>query len=115
MSTFFGKTLEAGSLGASGCALRAATDDDDPDSSCPTCLEAYDAAGGNPRAWTSCGHHFHVQCIYAWFERGKETCPVCEARIDVEDVDVELEQSGVGAAGAGAGGGGGGGGAGAGD
>jgi hypothetical protein len=108
MATFFGKTLGADSLGASG-ALRAATDNDDPDTCCPTCLEPY--TPGDPRAFTDCGHHFHVQCIYAWFERGKETCPVCGARVDVENVEVEVEPSG----GDGGGGGGGASGGGAGD
>ena len=24
-----------------------------------------------------CGHVYHTQCIYAWFER-KKTCPICD-------------------------------------
>jgi len=46
----------------------------DEDDVCPTCLDVYDAE--NPRYMTSCGHHFHLQCVYEWMERS-QTCPVC--------------------------------------
>lgn len=50
-------------------------DDTDDEDCCPTCLEAY--TEDNPKIFTSCGHHFHMPCIYEWNER-KETCPICD-------------------------------------
>ncbi|EFJ40839.1 hypothetical protein VOLCADRAFT_69059, partial [Volvox carteri f. nagariensis] len=49
---------------------------DEDDDFCPTCLEVY--TPDNPKIFTECGHHFHMPCIYAWFER-KTTCPMCES------------------------------------
>lgn len=64
--------------GGVGTAMLLGGEDQDDDDCCPTCLEVYTT--DNPRIWTRCGHHFHMQCIYAWSER-KETCPLCESHI----------------------------------
>lgn len=63
-----------------GTTLMAGDDYDDEDC-CPTCLDVY--TEDNPRIWTRCGHHFHMQCIYEWLER-KETCPMCESHVDFD-------------------------------
>ena len=28
-----------------------------------------------------CGHKFHTSCIFNWFSRGKNTCPMCRAEV----------------------------------
>jgi len=56
--------------------------DEDADC-CPTCLEVY--TDGNPRTWTRCGHHFHLQCLYEWLER-KDTCPLCESQVEFDEL-----------------------------
>ena len=48
------------------------------DNCCPTCFEEYDAE--NPKMSLVCGHHFHLGCIYEWYERS-ELCPVCEEKM----------------------------------
>ncbi|KIZ06803.1 E3 ubiquitin-protein ligase [Monoraphidium neglectum] len=57
--------------------------EEEDDDCCATCLEMYTQS--NPRIWTQCGHHFHMQCIYEWLER-KETCPLCESEIRFEEL-----------------------------
>jgi hypothetical protein len=48
---------------------------------CPTCFEEYDAE--NPKMPLACGHHFHLGCIYEWYERS-ELCPVCEEKMEFD-------------------------------
>ena len=60
---------------ASGVSLASASCDED---SCPTCFEAYDSE--NPKMLLACGHHFHLGCIYEWYERS-DKCPVCEVKM----------------------------------
>eukprot|EP00877_Chromochloris_zofingiensis_P001105 jgi/Chrzof1/10996/Cz05g19290.t1 len=75
-------------LSAEGTAgLLVADDQDEDDDCCPTCLEVY--TQDNPKIFTRCGHHFHMQCIYEWLER-KDTCPLCESKMVFED-DLLLE------------------------
>jgi len=33
----------------------------------------------------SCGHAFHLPCIYEWLERSR-TCPVCSRAMDFEEL-----------------------------
>lgn len=51
----------------------------DPEDVCPTCLECYDQHA--PRFMTTCGHHFHIHCMYEWLERSN-TCPICGSKIE---------------------------------
>ncbi len=30
---------------------------------------------------TKCGHIFHKACLDAWFNQGKDTCPICRMKI----------------------------------
>lgn len=48
---------------------------------CPTCFEEYDAE--NPKMRLVCGHHFHLGCVYEWYERS-ELCPVCEEKMEFD-------------------------------
>jgi len=45
---------------------------------CPICLEEFDEE--SPATFLSCGHAFHLHCIYEWLERS-ETCAVCQTQI----------------------------------
>ena len=47
--------------------------------SCPICFEAYDDE--NPKMPLRCEHHFHLGCVFEWFERS-ELCPVCEEKME---------------------------------
>jgi hypothetical protein len=46
---------------------------------CPTCFEGY--CSENPKMPLACGHHFHLGCIYEWYERSN-LCPVCEVPME---------------------------------
>ena len=46
--------------------------------SCPVCFEAYSAE--NPAMPLTCGHRYHLGCIYEWYERS-ELCPICEEKM----------------------------------
>ena len=48
---------------------------------CPTCFEGYDAE--NPKMPLVCGHHFHLACVYEWYER-RDKCPVCEVKMEFD-------------------------------
>ncbi len=79
---------EAAAAGGVGAAVLAGGGGDDDESDedadcCPTCLEVY--TDSNPRTWTRCGHHFHLQCLYEWLER-KETCPLCESQVEFDEL-----------------------------
>ena len=63
---------------ASGVSVTSTLCDED---SCPTCFEAYDAE--NPKMALVCGHHFHLACVYEWYERS-DKCPVCEAKMEFD-------------------------------
>ena len=57
------------------------------DATCPTCFEEYDEE--NPRIVLRCGHHFHLPCVLEWREylelHGRaDTCPACDAPIDID-------------------------------
>ena len=54
-------------------------------SSTPSLKHTRNHKTDNPQIFTSCGHHFHMQCIYEWLERGRETCPLCEAPIAFDE------------------------------
>ena len=45
------------------------------DDACPICFEEY--TSDNPKTPLVCGHHFHLGCVFDWYERS-ELCPVCE-------------------------------------
>lgn len=45
---------------------------------CPVCFEAYSAE--NPAMPLTCGHRYHLGCIYEWYERS-ELCPICEEKM----------------------------------
>ena len=49
------------------------------DDCCPTCFEGYDSE--NPKMPLQCGHHFHLGCVYEWYERSNK-CPVCEVPME---------------------------------
>lgn len=51
---------------------------------CPTCLEVYTDV--HPKIVTKCGHHFHLECIYAWLERS-QTCPVCFKPMSFDELE----------------------------
>ena len=51
---------------------------------CPTCLEDYTEE--NPSFSTPCGHSFHLVCMLAWYEQGKEECPLCGAKVNLSTV-----------------------------
>lgn len=69
--------------GANSTGQGAAGNDDDDDDVCPTCLELYDE--DNPKIFAACGHHFHLACIYEWYERSR-TCPVCLLPMKFEEL-----------------------------
>lgn len=53
--------------------------------SCVICLDSY--RKGQRVGITSCGHHYHKNCIYQWFEKQK-SCPLCRAQnIIVEKIE----------------------------
>lgn len=54
--------------------------EDEQEDVCATCLEQYTVQ--NPKTFTECGHHFHLQCIFEWLNR-KETCPICETPMHI--------------------------------
>jgi hypothetical protein len=47
---------------------------------CVICLEGYEE--DKDAAKLPCGHYFHSACIIAWIDQGKETCPLCKAKIN---------------------------------
>ncbi|KAL6768480.1 CPL16 [Auxenochlorella protothecoides x Auxenochlorella symbiontica] len=55
----------------------------DDDDMCPTCLEGYPKE--NPKITLKCGHHYHLQCIYAWLERS-QTCPFCGRQTAFDEI-----------------------------
>ena len=63
---------------ASGVSVTSTLCDED---SCPTCFEAYDTE--NPKMALVCGHHFHLACVYEWYERS-DKCPVCEVKMEFD-------------------------------
>lgn len=48
---------------------------------CPICFEEY--TNDNPKMSMVCAHHFHLGCIYEWYERS-EKCPVCEEQMELD-------------------------------
>lgn len=50
---------------------------DDP---CTICLE------GGKQIQLPCGHTFHHECLYDWFEHPPPTCPIC--RRDYTDASI---------------------------
>ena len=56
----------------------------DDDACCPICFEEYCA--DNPKTPLVCGHHFHLGCMFDWYERS-DRCPVCEEpMIDLDGI-----------------------------
>ncbi|KAL2669305.1 hypothetical protein AAZX31_01G206000 [Glycine max] len=47
---------------------------DEEESACPIYLGEYDAE--NPKIFTQCDHHVHIECIHDWMKRNS-LCPVC--------------------------------------
>lgn len=70
--------LPTATAAAAAATKTAVVDQDENNDFCPTCLEVY--TGDNPKIWTGCAHHFHLQCILEWQMR-KDTCPICETKI----------------------------------
>ena len=70
--------LGAHARSASGVSVTSTLCDED---SCPTCFEAYDTE--NPKMALVCGHHFHLACVYEWYERS-DKCPVCEVKMEFD-------------------------------
>eukprot|EP00740_Mantoniella_antarctica_P005267 CAMPEP_0181358610 /NCGR_PEP_ID=MMETSP1106-20121128/5608_1 /TAXON_ID=81844 /ORGANISM="Mantoniella antarctica, Strain SL-175" /LENGTH=478 /DNA_ID=CAMNT_0023471595 /DNA_START=373 /DNA_END=1809 /DNA_ORIENTATION=- len=48
---------------------------------CPTCFDEY--SHDNPKMPLVCGHHFHLGCVFEWYERS-DKCPVCEEKMEFE-------------------------------
>ncbi|KAK9091062.1 hypothetical protein Sjap_024239 [Stephania japonica] len=44
---------------------------------CGICLDAYHQSIGLDIRQMECGHIFHDQCVYKWFDSGQGTCPMC--------------------------------------
>ena len=42
---------------------------------CYESLDGKDKKGGYGQL--DCGHCFHVECLFEWYDRGNETCPMC--------------------------------------
>ncbi|KAI3669934.1 hypothetical protein L6452_41426 [Arctium lappa] len=61
-----------------------ASQEEDDEDVCPTCLEEYTME--NPKIITKCSHHFHLGCIYEWMERS-ETCPVCGKVMEFDETN----------------------------
>lgn len=70
--------LGAHARSASGVSVTSTLCDED---ACPTCFEGYDAE--NPKMPLVCGHHFHLACVYEWYERS-DKCPVCEVKMEFD-------------------------------
>ena len=49
----------------------------DDELSCPTCLDTL----CDPVTCCPCGHSFCCECLEAWLDRGRHTCPLCSTRI----------------------------------
>ena len=45
---------------------------------CSVCL--CDIESGESTVLLACGHHFHPACIKSWLVKGKDTCPLCNAK-----------------------------------
>ena len=52
----------------------------DTSCSCSVCQSDYES--GEEAVTLPCGHHFHPDCIYAWF-KDNNTCPICRQEIQV--------------------------------
>tara|TARA_X000000950_G_C13690832_1_gene567979 strand:- start:359 stop:772 length:414 start_codon:yes stop_codon:yes gene_type:complete len=37
---------------------------------------------------TSCGHHFHKNCLEAWYNTGNTTCPICREVQPVNNTNI---------------------------
>ncbi|PSC77025.1 F-box LRR-repeat 20 [Micractinium conductrix] len=48
---------------------------------CSICLDDYTRE--DPGAPTTCGHHFHLQCVMQWAQRSRE-CPLCFRSLELE-------------------------------
>ena len=48
--------------------------------SCSVCL--CDLESGESAVLLSCGHCFHPPCIKSWLVKGKDTCPLCNAKAE---------------------------------
>lgn len=57
-------------------------------STCSICLNQVRPTRTNPPI--RCGHIFHSDCLEAWKEKGKNTCPVCRKVFDVSKFRVTL-------------------------
>ncbi|KAK4431255.1 E3 ubiquitin-protein ligase ATL41 [Sesamum alatum] len=54
--------------------------DDVNDACCAVCLSSIEG-WHKVRELGNCVHAFHVDCLDAWADQGRETCPVCRAKL----------------------------------
>jgi|MDSY01.1.fsa_nt_gb hypothetical protein len=52
----------------------------DLDTECAICLETLKM--GHWMSLLPCGHIFHTQCVFAWFNQ-KKVCPYCETPVEI--------------------------------
>ena len=50
------------------------------DAECSVCL--VDCESGENAVLLACGHCFHPQCIRSWLVKGKDSCPMCNAKAE---------------------------------
>ena len=50
------------------------------DDSCCVCM--CDLESGESAVMLACGHYFHPPCIKDWLVKGKDTCPMCNAKAE---------------------------------
>ena len=50
------------------------------DESCCVCM--CDLESGESAVMLACGHYFHPPCIKDWLVKGKDTCPMCNAKAE---------------------------------
>ncbi|KAI3457933.1 hypothetical protein Pfo_014596 [Paulownia fortunei] len=58
---------------------RAHDEEDVVGACCAVCLSNIEA-WHKVRELGNCEHVFHVECLDAWMDQGRETCPVCRAK-----------------------------------
>ena len=46
------------------------------------CVCMCDLEGGESAVMLACGHYFHAPCIKDWLVKGKDTCPMCNAKAE---------------------------------
>ena len=60
---------------------------------CSICICDFDH-GEELRLLPECGHVFHTECILPWLTEKRNTCPLCQQKVNKEEVD-EIEEQPV--------------------